>query len=71
MLVNIHIALFSLSARTDRTAGAHDVYSEHSTVALDVDRRAASGRTFLLRDLSSALPSRALENLSESELISG
>ena len=46
-----------------------DENSEDSAIALDVDRRTGRGGPLLLRNLASALPRRALEDLSQSELI--
>ena len=45
--------------------------SKHRPIALDLNRRTARSRPLLLRDLPSALPRRALEDLGERELRAG
>lgn len=54
-----------------QSRSALDLGLKDGTVALDVDRGTAGCRTLLLRDLPSALPGRALEDLSEAELLLG
>lgn len=45
------------------------LHSEDGAVALDVDRWTAGRGTLLLRDLASALPGCALQDLSKGELV--